>query len=123
MSAPHGSLWPVARERGENVTDVEYQDFNAYREHQGKSFRVNGTVVVKNAGYIVSVERLRSGINPDDVLLKLVFHADFEGRSEQLVEYIEEWGEGEPPTYKTVTFSVEGADVKPPPQLTVGDVH
>lgn len=110
------------------MTNVEYQDFESYREHMGKQFRVHGTVLVANAGYRVSLDRVApQGINPDDLMLKLDFQPDFEAGSEQHVEFSEGWGDGEPPTYTTVTFRVVGPEtlegVRPPPSLTVTDVH
>jgi hypothetical protein len=111
----------------EHMTDVEYEGFEAYREHMRKQFRVHGRVLVKNGGYRVSLDRVSpQGINPDDLILKLVFQPDFEPASEQ-VEFHEGWRDGEPPTYTTVTFQVEGPEtlegMEPPRSLTVTDVY
>lgn len=110
------------------MTDVEYRDFHAYREHMSKQFRVYGTVFVTHAGLRASLERAEpQGINPDDLLLKLILQPDFEARSEQPVALSEGWEGGEPPTYDTVSFRVqipEGlGELQPPGAISVTDVY
>lgn len=93
----------------------------------GKRFRVHGTVLIPHGGYRVRLELVRPGINPDDVLLKLVFQPDFEDTPpEQLVEFTEDWGDDRPPTYTTVSFRIEGPELEelePPASVPVTDVY
>ena len=113
---------------GNAVSDVEFSDFTAYREHMSKTVLVQGTVTVTHAGFRVSMERAEpQGINPDDLVLMLVFQPDFEARPEQELVFSESWGDGQPPAYATASFRIEGPDVvgevEPPQHITVTDVY
>ena len=109
------------------MTRIAFDGFGATRDHMGKKFRVYGTVLVPNGGFRAHLEVVApQGINPDDLLLKLVFQPDFENTPrEQLVEYQEAWGDGEPPTYSTATFLIEGPveGLEPPAPVRIQDVY
>lgn len=102
--------------------DVEYENFEAYKDNLGKSSRVTGVCVIKSGGVAAMLRKAEpQGINPDILLLKLEFVITAEDDSRQPVEWREEWDGGKP-GYSGVDF-LTNLDVDAPPQMEFTELN
>lgn len=90
------------------MSDIIFSGFDAYRDHMTNTFRVEGRVRVKHGNLVPSLVKAEpQGINPDHLLLDLMFTPDFTAGSAQSVRFDESWGDDRPQTYTSVTFLIE----------------